>query len=55
MVQVFSYFRTLCGSLRSFDVFIVVPFINSTRLANVAEVDLRCGDFCPKKTVVTNW
>ena len=30
--------------------FIVVPFINSTRLAIVAEVDLRCGDFLSEKS-----
>ena len=39
--------------------FIVVPFINSNRLAIVAEVDLRCGDFlseerCRHKLVVSN-
>ena len=34
--------------------FIVVPFISSTGLAIVAEVNLRCGDFfLPKKVVVT--
>ena len=36
-------------------VFIVAPFIDSTDLAIVAEADLRCGDFCPKKVVVTKW
>ena len=30
--------------------FIVVPFINSTRLAIVAEADLRCGDFLSEKS-----
>ena len=30
--------------------FIVAPFINFTDLAIVAEADLRCGDFCPKKS-----
>ena len=29
--------------------FIVVPFINSSGLAIVAEADLRCGEFFPKK------
>ena len=29
--------------------FIVVPFINSTGLAIVAEADLRCGDFLSEK------
>ena len=38
--------------------FIVVPFINSTRLAIVAEADLCCGDFlseknCRQKLVVS--
>ena len=36
--------------------FVVVPILNSTGLAIVAEVDLRCGDFVfPKKVVVPNW
>ena len=30
--------------------FIVAPFIDSTDLAIVAGADLRCGDFCPKKS-----
>ena len=30
------------------DEFIVVPIIDSTDLAIVAEADLRCGDLCPK-------
>ena len=30
--------------------FIVVPFINSTRLAIVAEADMRCGDFLSEKS-----
>ena len=60
VAQIFLYFRTLCGWLTSFDVFIVVPFINSTRLAIIAEVDLRCGDFlseksCHKLVVSTNF
>ena len=29
--------------------FIVVPFINSTGLAIIAEADLRCGDFLSEK------
>ena len=29
--------------------FIIVPFINSTGLAIVAEADLRCGDFLSEK------
>ena len=45
----FSFFRTVCGLLRNLDVFIVVPFINSTGLAIVAEADLRCGDFLSEK------
>ena len=32
----------------------VVPIINFIGLAIVAAADLRCGDFCPKKVVVTN-
>ena len=48
-VQFFSYFRTVCGWLRSLDVFIVVPFISSFVLAIVAEADLRCGDFLSEK------
>ena len=48
----------MCGLLRNLDVFIVVPFINSTKLAIVAEDDLRCGDFlseesCRHKLVVS--
>ena len=48
----------MCGLLRNLDVFIVVPFINSTKLAIVAEEDLRCGDFlseesCRHKLVVS--
>ena len=59
VVQVFSFFRTACGYLRNFDVFIVVPFINSTGLAIVAEADLCCGEFlseksCCHKMVVSN-
>ena len=30
--------------------FLVVPFINSTGLAIVAEANLRCGDFLSKKS-----
>ena len=56
----FSFLRTLCGLLRNLDVFIVVPFINSTGLAIVAEADLRCGDFlseknCQKAVVSTSF
>ena len=36
--------------MRNFDGFLVVPFINSTGLAIVAEVDLRCGDFLSEKS-----
>ena len=54
-VQIFSFFRTLCDQLSHLDVFIIVPFINSTALAIVAEADLRCGDLCLKEVVVTNW
>ena len=45
----FSYFRPVCGWLRSLDVFIVVPFISSSVLAIVAEADLRCGDVLSEK------
>ena len=55
MVQFFSFFRTVHGSVRNPDVFVVVPILNSTGLAIVAEVDLRCGDFLSEKIVVTNW
>ena len=50
VVQGFSFFRTVCGYLRNFDVFIVVPFIDSTGLAIVAEADLRCGEFSSEKS-----
>ena len=50
VVQGFSFFRTVCGYLRNLDVFIVVPFINSTGLAIVAEADLRCGEFLSEKS-----
>ena len=48
----------MCGQIRNLDVFIVVPFLNSTGLASVAEADLRCGDFlseqsCRHKLVVS--
>ena len=49
VVQIFSFFRTLCGLLSHLDVFIVVPFISSTRLAIVAEADLLCGVFLSEK------
>ena len=56
MVQIFSFFGTLCGWLSHLDVFNVVPFISSTGLAIVAVADLPCGDFLSeKKVVVTNW
>ena len=51
---IFFIFRTLCGLLSHFDVFIVVPFINSTRLVIFAEADLLCGIFLSKK-VVRSW
>ena len=50
VVQGFSFFRTVCGYLRILDVFIVVPFINSSGLAIVAEADLRCGEFFSEKS-----
>ena len=50
----FSFLRTVCGLLRNLDVFVVVPFLNSTGLEIGAEADLRCG-FCTKNVVVTNW
>ena len=46
----FSFLRTPCGLLRNLDVFIVFPFVNSTKLAIVAEADLRCGDFWSEKS-----
>ena len=49
MVKGFSFFRTVCGYVRNFDVFIVVPFINSYGVATVAEADLRCGEFLSEK------
>ena len=50
MVKGFSFFRTVCGYVRNFDVFIVVPFINSSGLAIVAEAVLRCGEFLSEKS-----
>ena len=50
MVQVFSFSRTVCGKLRSLDKFTVVPIINSTGLAIVAEADLFCGNFLSEKS-----
>ena len=35
---------------KNLDVFIVVPFLNSTRLKIVAEADLRCGSFFLSET-----
>ena len=60
VVHFFSFFRTVCGFLRNLDVFTVVPFINSTGLAIVAEADLRCDDFlsetnCQKLVVSTSF
>ena len=50
----------MCGYLRSLDEFNVVPIVNSTWLAIVAEADLRCGDFlseesCHKLVVSTSF
>ena len=39
----FSFLRTVCGLLRNLDVFVVVPFLNSTGLEIGAEADLRCS------------
>ena len=50
VVQIFSCSRTVCGWLRSLDEFVVVPCINSTGLAIVAEADLCCGDFLSEKS-----
>ena len=50
VVQVFSFFRTVCGYLRNLDVFIVVPFINSDGVATVPEADLRCDEFLSEKS-----
>ena len=49
VVQIFSFFRTLCVWLSHLDAYIVVPFISSTGLAIVAEAELRCGDFLSEK------
>ena len=49
VVQIFSFFSTVCGRLRNLDVFVDVPFINSTGLAIVAEADLPCEDFLSEK------
>ena len=48
------FFRTVCGYLSHLDVIIVVPFINSTGLAIVAQADLRCGDFLFEKMLSQN-
>ena len=58
LVQLFSFSRTVGGWLRSLDEFIVVPIVNSTWLAVVAEANLRCVDFlseenCRHKLVVS--
>ena len=50
VVQIFSFFRTVCGYLRILDVFNVAPFIDSTDLAIVAEADLRCDDFLSEES-----
>ena len=50
VVQLFLFFRTLCGQLRHLDVIIVVPFIRSTGLAIVAEADSLCGIFLSEKS-----
>ena len=55
VVHIFFMFQDTVWQLSNLDVFIVVPFNSSTGLAIVAEADLSCGDFCPKKVVVTNW
>ena len=60
VVQFFSFFRTLCGLLNRLDVFIDVPFINSTGLVVVSEANLRFGVFlsekcCRHKLVVSLW
>ena len=36
--------------VKCLDEFIIVPFVKSTRLAIVAEVNLRCGNFLTKKS-----
>ena len=51
VLQIFSFSRTVCGWLRNLDEFIVVPIINSTRLAILAEADLCCGDFLSEKNL----
>ena len=52
----FFIFQDSVWLVKNLDVFIVVPFINSTGLAIVAEADLRCGEFLSeKKVVVLNW
>ena len=48
-VQIFSFFRTLCGYFSYLHVFIVIPFISSTGLAIVAEANLRFGDILSEK------
>ena len=45
----FFVFQEARGFLRNLDVFIVVPLINSTGLAIVAESDLRCDKFLSEK------
>ena len=53
VVQIFSFFRTLCGYLSHLDVFLVARFIRSPGSAIVAETNLHCGDFSSEKVVVT--
>ena len=51
----FFHFSGHCVASEEILMFMVAPFIDSIDLAIVAEADLRRGDFCPKKVVVTNW
>ena len=44
----FFIFQDNMWLVKKSDEFIVVPIIDSTDLAIVAEADLRCGDLCPK-------
>ena len=46
----FSIFRTVCGLYSHLDLFNVVPFINSTKLAINAKTNLRFGDFLSEKS-----
>ena len=40
----------MCGKLRSFDEFLVVPFLSSTGLAIVPEADWLSGDFLSEES-----